>query len=90
MVKSIDEVELLRAFHEAYGRQEQEGYLTTAEWEERLGWGKEKTQRYLGKLKLVGKIIVGNKEIVALNDTLRIVPAYKLVQDTPLEEEMSH
>jgi hypothetical protein len=29
-------------------------------------------------------------EVVLDNGAIRIVPAYKLVQDTPLEEEMNH
>jgi len=70
--------ELIRTLEElTKGEEDSQGFFTTSEICEKRKWGREKVQRLLRKAKEEGRLIVGSKKVVFLDDRSCDVAAYK-------------
>lgn len=58
--------------------EDSQGFFTTTEICERMGWGREKVRNLLNKTKEEGRLIVGSKRVLFLDNRTCDITAYKL------------
>jgi len=59
------------------GEEDSQGFFTTSEICEKKKWGREKVRRLLDKAKKEGRLIVGSKKVLFLDNRSCDISAYK-------------